>query len=151
MVNWMRKVVLLGGLAVTVAPVWGPPAAAAEPQPLVLSGLVERLPNTPDARGEWRIAGLAVIVGPETRLKEDIANIKTDGYWTQMGTGIVVLAPGWSPDAAHLAGFRPAWPREVGGIALGLLVEAKVRPADGGVLRAIEITRRDSPSGSAPR
>ena len=150
MVSWMRKIVLLGGMAITLAPVWGPAVASAEPQPLVLSGLVERLPNTPDARGEWRIAGLTVIVGPQTRLKEDIANIKTDGYWTQMGTGIVVLAPGWSPDAAHLAGFRPAWPGEVGG-GLGLLVEAKVRPADGGVLHAVEIMLRDSPSGVGSR
>jgi hypothetical protein len=152
MVSWIRKAVLLGGMAVTVAGLWGPPAAPAEPsQPLMLRGLVERLPDTPDLRGEWRIGGRAVMVGPQTRLEEDIANVRTEGYWTQAGTGVVVWAPGWSPEAAHAAGFRPALRKEVGGIGLGRLVAAKVRPADGGVLQAIEIVLQDKSSGPASR
>ena len=152
MVSWIRNTVLLVAMAVTVAGLWGPPAALAEPaEPLMLRGLVERLPDTPDSRGEWRIGGRAVMVGPHTRLQEDIANVRTEGYGTQAGTGVVVWAPGWSPQAAHAAGFRPALRKEVGGIGLGRLVEVKVRPADGGVLEAIEIVHQDKPSDSAAR
>ena len=152
MATWIRSVGLLIGMALTFTGLWGSPAAPAElPQPLTLSGLVERLPATPDSRGEWRIGGVPVIVGPQTRFQEDIANIRTEGYWTQAGTGVVVWAPGWSPEAARAAGFRQALRREVGGIGVGRLVEAKVRPGDRGVLHAVEIILRDGPSGPASR
>jgi hypothetical protein len=152
MVSSIRNAALLGALAVTCVGFGATPAAAAEPsQPLTLRGVVERLPGTPDSRGEWRIGGLAVMVGPQTRLEEDIANVRNEGYWTQVGTGVVVWAPGWLPESAHSAGFRPALRKEVGGIGLGRLVEAKVWPAVGGVLHALEIVLHDRSGGPAPR
>lgn len=152
MVSWIRNAVLMVAMAVTAAGLGSSPAAPAEPlQPLTLRGLVERQPDTPDSRGEWRIGGLPVMVGPYTRLRGGVANATTEGYWTLAGTGVVVWAPGWSSEAAHAAGFRPALRKEVGGIGIGRLVEATVRPADGGTLQAIEIVLQDTSSGPAGR
>jgi hypothetical protein len=139
-------------MTVTFVGLWGPPAAPAEPShPLELRGVVERVPDTPDALGEWRIGGRAVMVGPQTRLEEHVANVGTEGYWTHAATGVVVRAPGWSSDAAHAAGFRPALPAEAGGITLGRRVKARVQPADGGVWQAIEIELQEKPRSLASR
>jgi hypothetical protein len=91
------------------------------------------------------------MVGPQTRLQERVAGVETAGYWTQAVSGVVVRAPGWSSDAAHAAGFRPALREEVGGFSLGRAVKAKVQAAQGGLWQALEIELQDEPRDARSR
>lgn len=150
--GWNRNAVLVGGMIVASAGAWGVALAPADaPAALTVRGLVERVPDTPDSHGEWTIGGRAVVVGPHTRLEEHIPSAGTEGYWTQAVTGVVVRAPSWPAPAAYAAGFRPALPEEAGGVGLGRLVKARVRPAEGGVLEAVEIELQDERGGRARR
>lgn len=148
----IRNAVLLGGIVAASVGAWGASAALADsPSALKVRGLVERVPDTPDGHGEWTIGGRAVVVGPHTRLEEHSSRARTEGHWTQAVTGIVVHAPSWPARAAYAAGFRPALREEVGGVGLGRLVKATVRPAEGGMLQAVEIELQDEPGERARR
>jgi hypothetical protein len=64
-------------MAVTLAGLWGPttPATAGPSESRELRGPVERMPDTPDTHGEWKIAGQTVVVGPQTRLEDEARGI----------------------------------------------------------------------------
>lgn len=115
-------------------------------------GVVEAVPerSSPPA-GLWMIAGRVVRVDATTRIHPP-ADVPSGEYWIQTSTGVVVRAPGWTPEQAHAAGFRAASAQEAAAkIAVGRTVRAKLQPGHDEPLLASEILILPAAGQAEPR
>lgn len=74
MVKWIRPAAVLGAIALAFAAFGATPAPADSPSSSdspssKVYGMIDRLPDTPDAVGEWSVGGRTVTVDAQTRLE----------------------------------------------------------------------------------